>query len=342
MCGVGFRPGRERHRRRTFTRGYLSRTELPHSKNILLSGLLLTGMAMGLPCVSYGAATSCTNVTMMGTYNAEVTSFPFLNLLTSFSASTPSSGASVTTGPMSTGRGFGNNPMSLSGAIPGSGRYYFDGAGNIWGRQSTGSGPNMNAVIGRYDIANDCTGTVALNTGEHFNLVLVGGGGTALFLQNDANAGGSIGQLDRAIESCIGPNAFPTNFGFSFFGARPTAAGSPSATTPSVAPYSAVGEVRLLENGEFRLFEWLYTAASVRAVASSGTYSVVADCSLRLTFSQNIDLTGGSTGAVNFPAPATLRGTLNRAATKGEDTSTGILVIQPSDVTVVLGRFVSQ
>jgi len=104
-------------------------------------------------------------------------------------------------------------------------------------------------------------------------------------------------------------------------------------------PYSAVGEVSLSDNtGSFVMKEWIYSNGSVQAVTANGTYTVSQDCSLQLTFAS-----GGAGGNVSFTAPVTFVGSLNRAAgSGGRNAASGSLVIQPANVTTVVGKFISQ
>jgi hypothetical protein len=117
--------------------------------------------------------------------------------------------------------------------------------------------------------------------------------------------------------------------------------GSTGTATAAFTPYSAVGQVSLSDNGNFVVTEWIYSNGTVQAVTANGTYSVSQDCSLKLTFASG---TAGG-GNVSFSAPVTFTGTLNRAAGGGGRTtaaSSGSLVIQPANVTTVVGRFIAQ
>ena len=78
----------------------------------------------------------------------------------------------------------------------------------------------QNIVVGSYNVNNDCSATMSLNSGETFNGVVADNGATVLFMQSNAGAGGAIGQLTRALNSCSSPSAFPQNFAFNFFGAQ--------------------------------------------------------------------------------------------------------------------------
>jgi hypothetical protein len=372
-------------------------------KSLLVGGLLL-GAGLCLPRVSYAGPT-CNNGNLLGTYNAQITSLSFMNVLTTLNTSATTStgttggtgstgstgsggiGSGASSGGGSTGStgigssgsaggstgstgstgaaggstgaatvsnaGFGNTALSLGGPVAGAGRFYFDGAGNIWGRQTgTPASAGQTMVVGSYSISNNCTATMTLSSGEHFNAVIVDQGAQALFMQNDAGSGGSIGQLTRAVESCTGPVAFPQNFGFNLFGAQTTtpdttgttagSTGAAATTTSSFAPYAAVGEVNLNDNGTFTLTEYIYQAGKSQTATATGTYTVSQDCSLQLTFAS--PATGGSTGSAAFQAPLTFRASLNRGNSSGRNTSvsSGILSVEPKNVTTVVGTFVAQ
>src|SRR5205085_11247664 len=135
----------------------------------LLGGLLVCGL--GLPQASFGIS-GCNNGYLMGTYNADITSLNFQRVLQSLNSTSAggTSGASGTSGTSgtsgssgaigavgssgSTGAiassgaagaagaigGLGGTTSSLAGNTPGLGRFYFDGAGNIVGMQTTSSG----------------------------------------------------------------------------------------------------------------------------------------------------------------------------------------------------------
>src|SRR6187399_903552 len=116
-------------------------------KTLVGSGLLFCGLMMGLPRVS-SAASGCSNGFLNGTYNVQVENATFVNVLNALRAGATNSGT-TTMPPPPTG-GFGDNPNSLGGQIPGLGRYYFDGNGNIVGQAMTAAGTTMNINVGTY------------------------------------------------------------------------------------------------------------------------------------------------------------------------------------------------
>ncbi|HEY1342036.1 MAG TPA: hypothetical protein VGF59_31210, partial [Bryobacteraceae bacterium] len=197
-------------------------------KTTLAVGGLLLG-SLGMPRISYGI-TGCNNGYLTGTYNAQVSSVNFNNLLqsnntggTSGSTSGGTTGAvgSNTSAPLP---GFGNNPGSLSGKIPGLSRFFFDGNGNVLGMNaSTGT---ANFHVGSYNVANDCTARITLDTGETFDAVVVNGGSEALFLQTDASGNGAVGSLEKSRNSCVGTEFQGSSFGFQFFGINQITAAS--------------------------------------------------------------------------------------------------------------------
>jgi len=96
--------------------------------------------------------------------------------------------------------------------------------------------------------------------------------------------------------------------------------------------------VNLSDSGTFVVREWIYNNGAVQAVTANGTYTVSSDCRLQLTFASG---TAGG-GNVSFSAPVTFTGSLNQAVANGRPTSTGSLVVQPANVTTVVGRFIAQ
>jgi hypothetical protein len=92
------------------------------------------------------------------------------------------------------------------------------------------------------------------------------------------------------------------------------------------------------------LKQWTYTGGRVQVATATGTYTVGSDCNLSLTFDSTTSSSGGSTGA-SFQAPSSFRATLNTTpTTTGARTEAGrgALIIQPLNVSTVVGRFVSQ
>jgi hypothetical protein len=297
-----------------------------------MGGLLTCALLLGLPKVSY-AVTGCTNTYLLGTYTAEVSSTNFLNVLNSVNtpAATTGTGGSGSTGTAATGStaivGFVNNPASLSGASPGTSRFYFDGNGNIVG---------SNALAGTYNVNSDCTGTVKLATGATFNTVVAANGGRVLFMQTNAGAGAVVGTLQRSTNTCVAYQ--PQSFGFSFFGAQQASAssttgsggtgstggtGTGASTTNAVSfvPYSALGVLTLNGTGQFTMSEWVSQNNTTSTVTASGNYTLGGDCSLVLTFTS--------------PGAATVRGSWVNGMS-------GLLVVQPDALSTITGTFVSQ
>ena len=290
----------------------------------VLAGLLILGF--GMPGISF-AVTGCSNANLIGTYNAQISSAALTGVLNALSSSSSSNtgGSSGSTGNTGSGSsttsgggaaaaaqnanpgGFGNNPKSLGGATPGVGRYYFDGNGNIVG---LGTGNSSQAIIGSYTVATDCTASMSLQTGETFNAILSTDGADVLFVQSNTGAGGAVGRLERGAAMCLSSGTVQT-FGFSFFGAQaiPSGTGAAAAANSpgSFAPASGIGSLTLDGQGGFTLRQWAYSTSGFRQTASTGTYSIASDCSLRLTFSTTT-AAGGTTGSVS--APMSFRGLL--------------------------------
>ena len=153
----------------------------------MVTGLLV---CLGLPRASFGIS-GCTTGYLTGTYNAQISSTNFMNVLNTLNSTAatgsgkggaqaldaslppfggptgfgtgmpPAAGASdsggTTGGTTVNLGGFGNNPNSLSGQTPGLGRFFFDGSGNIVGL-AQGANTN-NVIIGSYSVNSDCTAT---------------------------------------------------------------------------------------------------------------------------------------------------------------------------------------
>src|SRR3954464_8305584 len=69
----------------------------PSQKRFIVGGLLLAGAGLGLPRASYAAAT-CTNGFLTGTYNAEITSLSFMNVLSTLNTTAGTTGSTGGTG----------------------------------------------------------------------------------------------------------------------------------------------------------------------------------------------------------------------------------------------------
>src|SRR4051794_19368503 len=95
----------------------------PFQKSFVMGGLMLAGLGLGFPRASYGAA-SCTNNFLTGTYNAEVSSLSFMNVLATLNASagaaTGSSGSSGSTGSTGSSGSSGSTGSSGSSGSTGS------------------------------------------------------------------------------------------------------------------------------------------------------------------------------------------------------------------------------
>jgi hypothetical protein len=88
--------------------------------------------------------------------------------------------------------------------------------------------------------------------------------------------------------------------------------------------------------------QWVYSNGTVQAFTAGGTYSVGSDCRLQLTFAPNSS-TGGTTGSVSFNTPVTFQAALNNQSNALNNVpGEGFLVIQPMNVTTVVGTFIQQ
>jgi len=68
------------------------------------------------------------------------------------------------------GNGLGGSTNSLSATLPGLGRFFFDGAGTIVGKQTDASGFGFSMGIGTYQVNDDCTARLTLSSGQSPNL----------------------------------------------------------------------------------------------------------------------------------------------------------------------------
>ena len=275
------------------------------------------------------AVSGCNNGCLLGTYNAEVTSLNLQNVLQAVN------NTDRTTSPTTTPAvvGFGSNPRSLSGTTPGASRLYFDGNGTIVGATALSTG-TMSVAAGTYSVNLDCTATISLATGSSFDAIIAGGGRQVLFVETDSTGTGSTGILERA-SSCVSLS-YPQSFGFSCSGALQAAAsttGTGGTTTTAAAqfmPFSLLGTISTDGNGNFTYTQTAVTNGAVSRAKAGGTYSVGADCSVKLSFSAN---SPGTTA--NFKSPGTLSGLTT-------DSTGGVPVLQTDPNTAYTGWFVVQ
>lgn len=317
-------------------------------KNMFLGGLLLCGLC--LPQIAF-AIQGCSNASLIGTYNAQITNANLLNTLQNLNASAGTSGTTTTgttgsttgvTTSTTTGiGGFGGNPNSITGNTPALGRYYFDGTGKILGMaapSSTGTTaiPQI-MIIGSYIINADCTATLKLNTGQTYDAVLVSGSNRVLFLETDANGAGATGTLDHAPSACT-QSTSPSSLGFTLSGATPASTGTTGGTTGSTTgtavaakAYSAIGVLNLDGIKNFTMTESVIQNGAVQRSTAFGTYSLGSDCALRLSFASGTNV--GSTGA--FVPPASINGLV-------VNSNNGLLTVAPSQSVIAVGEFMGQ
>ena len=148
-------------------------------------------LLLGLFAATPAFAVSCTNQSIMGTYNAQISSAAFTSVLSTLGADKFRCRAvSAAT------------PASIAGSTPALGGFYFDGkAGNILGVTSAGGG--VLSPSGVYSVASNCTATITLNSGQHYNAVVVEETCQVMFLQSDAASNGITGVLQRSNNSCV-------------------------------------------------------------------------------------------------------------------------------------------
>jgi hypothetical protein len=331
-------------------------------RTCLAAGILIFGLGLAKPSL---AITGCTNTYLSGTYNSQITTLALGNAISAINApagttgSTGATGAIVASGATAVSGGLGGNPSSINGYVPGLGRFYFDGNGNVMGlaANSTANAPIF-APAGIYAVASNCTAAITMNSGQHYNAVIVDQGNQALFVQSDANGNGAAGVMQRSTNSC-GVSQYPQNFGFQFSGALPAASSETSGSTGStdstgvtgstgatgvtgttgpvtLTPFSAVGILSLDGNGNFNVAEYQYAATGTQTLNFSGTYTVDANCSLNLSLTKPA---AGVSGTIT--PPAAFAGLIGTNATSGT-TSTGLVIVQPVNGQVIPGIVISQ
>ncbi|HWC99559.1 MAG TPA: hypothetical protein VG456_22520 [Candidatus Sulfopaludibacter sp.] len=246
------------------------------------------------------AITGCNNGYLSGTYNAQVSSAAFSNVI-----STLNNNAGLTLGltpniaPAS--GGLVANGTSLVGNMAGLGRFYFDGNGGIVGLANYT--PVLRALVGSYTINNDCTMTIKLNSGQAYGGVVVNQGQQVLFIETDSAAAGLTGTLSKSINYCA-PFTGQQSFGFTYFGADAILAGASTGSSSAqqfltFQPYSAVGTVTVDGAGTFTMTAFSTTGSGVALQSSGGTYTMNSDCSLRLNFASSA--TGDATAGGFLP-----------------------------------------
>jgi hypothetical protein len=294
-------------------------------RNPLLVGCLVSSSFL-IP-MKLSAASGCSTGQLQGVYNAQITTAGFQGVVTL--PPTTTTGTIV---------GFGSNPNSLTGSLPGLGRYYFDGTGNIIGiTAATSTSPTVNTNVGTYSVNADCSGSVKLTSGANYDLfVAVGGnqgivnsqtlsGTQALFVRTDATGGGEAGTL-RNGGSCVNLN-YPGTFIFQVGGGSKQ---TPASGTQAFYPYSVAGNLTLDGSGNFSIAETLSNGSGIARYTATGTYTVGADCSVTLKFSTT---TGAN--STNFVAPTSFRFLM-------VDPTTGLLAVQPDANTTITGVLIAQ
>jgi hypothetical protein len=264
------------------------------------------------------AASGCSISQLQGAYDAQVSNIGFQSVLQPAAVLPPGTTTATVIG-------FASNPNSLSGSLPGLGRYYFDGTGNVLGMTvATSTVPSTNLNVGTYSVNVDCSGTVKLTTGAAYDVFLAGNGSQALYTRTDTGGGGETGVLARS-GSCVNLN-YPGTFAYQFGG------GSKQTSTNGAGTYnySAAGTVSLSGSGTFTMAQSLYNATGLQRSTSSGTYTVGADCSVSLKFGTTSDA-----ASANFVAPTSFRFLML-------DATNGLLAVQPDSSTTVTGTLVAQ
>jgi hypothetical protein len=254
----------------------------------------------------------------MGVYNAQITNVGFQGAL---SLPPTTTGGSITLTP-----GFGSNPNSLSGSLPGLGRYYLDGTGNVVGMSAASSTtPAVTSNVGTYSVNVDCSGNVKLTNGAAYDIFVASDGTLITDVRTDSTGGGEQGILRRAA-SCVTLN-YPGNYTFAINGGTKQ---TPTGGTSGTYAYSATGTLNLNGSGSFTMAETLVTASGAARSTSTGSYTVGADCSVNLTFS-----TASGANSTSFVAPNSFRFLMT-------DASSGLLSVQPDSATTLTGTLSAQ
>jgi hypothetical protein len=265
------------------------------------------------------AASTCYTTQLNGVYNVEATNVAVQNLLKPLPSNPPTTTAGTVIG-------FTSNPNSLSGSVPGLGRYYLDGTGNVVGMTVAASNtPAVSTNIGKYSVNTDCSGNITLTSGAAYDIYLAGNGSTINYVRTDASSGGELGVLTR-VSACVNLN-YPGTFTFTIEGNRVQ---TPTGGTAAQGIYSTIGSLSLNGSGMFTMSQSLYNASGIQRSTSSGTYTVGGDCSVSLSFSS---ATGASSS--NFVAPTSFKLLMI-------DATTGFISTQPDSTTTLTGTLIAQ
>jgi hypothetical protein len=297
---------------------------------IYLAAGVLAALALPKPSL---AIDGCTTAYLSGTYNAQITNIAIQSVAGAVNGAT----AGQTTAAGLPG-GFSSSPSSISGNTPGLARFFFDGNGNILGLAAGSASTALSyAPVGLYAVASNCTAAFYLNSGQHYNGVVVAGGNAVLFVQSDAGSNGVTGILQRSANSCSA-SQYPQSFGFQLYGATAQTAApqgaAPAVPAVSVTPYSVVGLLNLDGNGNFTITQFQYGAFGTELANGSGTYTVGANCVLNLAFA-----TGASS---SITPPASFAALISGTVMGSSMGATGMIALQPVSGQVISGAVISQ
>jgi hypothetical protein len=295
-----------------------------------LAAGVFAGLALPKPSL---AVSGCTNAYLSGTYNVQISNIA----IQSVAGAVNGAPAGQTTAALPPG-GLSGSSASISGNMPGLGRFFFDGSGNILGLAAgSGNSALSYAPVGLYAVGSDCTAAFYLNSGQHYNAVVVAGGNQALFVQSDAGSNGITGILQRAVNSCAA-SQYPQSFGFQLYGATAQTSApqgaAPAVPAVSVTPYTVVGILNLDGAGNFAITQFQYGPSGTELAAGNGTYTVGANCVLNLAF---------AVGASNSITPPASFAMLIGGSVAGSNiAATGLTTIQPVSGQVISGVVISQ
>jgi hypothetical protein len=309
-------------------------------KTMLTMGALLCATLIGLPRAAY-AVGGCSNAHLTGTYTVQLANTNALSVVNALNADPTAPAPPPPTG------GFGSNPNSLGSSIPGLGRFYFNGSGQIVGQAASPGGFTSNVNVGTYNVNYDCTATITL-TGSAaassstaaaakpatFDAIVLDNGNRVMFLETDASGIGIVGTMERASSLCNARLGSPLSFGLNSTAVQKTSAnpsgsvaggGGDTTVVTRYALYSTLGAITLDPNGGFSLRGWVTSNGAVQSVTAAGTYTIGSDCSLQLSFAS----------PVAAGVPSSLRGIII-------NDQAGVFTIQPDSATTLTGAFSAQ
>ena len=219
-----------------------------------------------------GAAVNCSNDLLTGVYGLRISGM----LRTSLTGGVAGAGLTDAIAARLKAGAAGSN------AAAGYARLFMDGAGGVSGTSAASivgiwsEGP----VVGQYAVKEDCTFTLTLTDvaggTQHLEGVLTRTGDSASLLQTDTGTGVS-GLLKRSNDFCDG-SALPANLKMQTSGA-----------VGSSGPLNSVGLVEIGNDGGITAIESRFSNGAVSRVASTGTMTINADCTVSFSLTSTAD-----------------------------------------------------